>query len=81
MSNHFKRYSQYLEKFKTEGVPAGLEGFRMEPDTHIESRVAYVVASIEIWGVGESTHETRCRHETNHDGHPKHGHHPHDFLF
>jgi hypothetical protein len=70
MNSHSTKYFYYFEKFKTEGIPIGLEGLKIEPGMQIASTTAYVMASIEIWGPGQSGYETRCRHEINHDGHP-----------
>ena len=84
MNKRAARYFYYLEKFRTEGVSTGLEGLKIEPGMQIESTTAYVMASIEIWGPGQSVYETRCHHEINHDGHPsridRHRHYPHHLF-
>lgn len=68
--NHSQKYEYYLEKFRTSGIPAGLEGLRPESFQSKEGIAAYVVAAIEVWGDYNTIYQTRCRHEITHDGHP-----------
>lgn len=80
MKSHSATCTHYLEKFKTEGIPLGLEGIRPEPFQSLVFAAAYVAAAIEVWGDNESIFQRRCRHEVTHDGHPSRydrRHHPH----